>query len=103
MEDTGNGGNGESPMGGASGGRAGDVHLPDSHSTTNNVLNVWHIYTHTVGTPVGEGPPPSGIYICCHFGGLELRIEFVPRLFPFIIRIRHHVYDRVIHSSSERL
>ncbi|KAF9505248.1 hypothetical protein BS47DRAFT_561778 [Hydnum rufescens UP504] len=70
---TGNGGNGESPTGSANGGRAGDVHLTDSHSTTNNVLNVWHIYNRNVATPVGEGPPPSGIYISCHFGGLELR------------------------------
>jgi hypothetical protein len=34
---TGDGGNGESPRGGANGGRAGDVHLPHSHATTNNV------------------------------------------------------------------
>ncbi|KAF9505253.1 hypothetical protein BS47DRAFT_562118 [Hydnum rufescens UP504] len=88
---TGNGGNGEGPAGSANGGRAGDVHLPYSHPTTTNVLNVWHVYTQNVATPVGEGPPPTGIYICYHFGGLELRIEFVPRIIPFIIKIRRHV------------
>ncbi|KAF9505249.1 hypothetical protein BS47DRAFT_1354129 [Hydnum rufescens UP504] len=61
---------------------------------------------------MGDAPPSSGIYICLRYGALELRVrwifpslidtgrlivyscsktEFVARLFPFIIVIRHHV------------
>ncbi|KAF9508892.1 hypothetical protein BS47DRAFT_1397371 [Hydnum rufescens UP504] len=89
--DAGNGGNSENDTNLSSGGRGGDVFL--SHSNTNNayIANVCHIYGHNVGTLIDDAPPSSDIYICLRYGALELRIEFVARLFPFIVVIRRHV------------
>ncbi|KAF9508905.1 hypothetical protein BS47DRAFT_1349865 [Hydnum rufescens UP504] len=68
--------------------QGGDVLL--LHSNTNNVSNVWHIYAHNAGAQ-GDTPQSPGIYVDFRYGALELRIEFVARLFPFVIIIRHHV------------
>ncbi|KAF9508895.1 hypothetical protein BS47DRAFT_1349852 [Hydnum rufescens UP504] len=85
----GNGGNSQNDTNLSSGGRGGDVFL--LHSNTNNISNVCHIYGHNVGTVIRDAPPSSDIYICLRYRTLELRIEFVPRLLPFIIVIRRHV------------
>ncbi|KAF9505258.1 hypothetical protein BS47DRAFT_1400571 [Hydnum rufescens UP504] len=101
--ETGNGGSSENDTSVSSGGRGGDVLL--SHSSTNNVWNVYHIYGHNVRLPIADAPLGLGIHIFYRHGVLELRsaskIEFVARLlFPFVIRIRHHGYDHARHGSS---
>ncbi|KAF9505243.1 hypothetical protein BS47DRAFT_1354123 [Hydnum rufescens UP504] len=53
-------------------------------------------------TPIGDAPPKVGLYICLRYRTLEFRVEFVPRLFLFVIRIHHQAQDRGIHSSVER-
>ncbi|KAF9505268.1 hypothetical protein BS47DRAFT_1354156 [Hydnum rufescens UP504] len=92
---TGDGGSSDNGTSGSTGGRGGDVLL---HSNMNNVSNVWHIYGHSVGTPIGDAPPRSGLYICLRYRTLEFQVEFVPRLFLFIIRIHHQAQDRIIYS-----
>ncbi|KAF9515728.1 hypothetical protein BS47DRAFT_742492 [Hydnum rufescens UP504] len=89
---TGNGGSaGGNATQATSGGRGGDILLQLSHSSTNHIGNIYHIYTHNSTTPTTDTQPNSGIYIFCRYGSFELRIELVARLFPLVIRIHYHV------------
>ncbi|KAF9508901.1 hypothetical protein BS47DRAFT_1349860, partial [Hydnum rufescens UP504] len=90
---TGDGGSSDNGSG-SSGGRGGDVRL---HSNMNNVSNVWHIYGHSVGTPIGDAPPRSGLYICLRYRTLEFRVEFV--LVYFFSLLGFTIRPRIVAST----